>query len=423
MAGARKDSRLQTRTARAALKVRHQPYWLNVAEGVALGYRRGRNGGAWYCRVYGGDHRYKQGDLGSADDHLGSNGETILTFYEAQQKARNWAAEQMRAWKIGAPADLTVGEATDSYLEWFRKHRKAVQETEAAIKAHILPKLGDLVVRDLTAKQIRDWHHALAAKARRRRTPLGEAQVYGSKPVTEDEKRARRASANRVLTILKAILNRAFEDELVVDDSPWRKVKPFKGTDEPVIRFLTPAESTRLVNACPTPFRDLVGAALSTGARYSELANAIVSEFNPQTNTVYFSPSKSGRGRHVPLTEEGMKLFKRLTAGRQGKDLIFVRPDGEAWGKNHQVRPLTDACAAAKIDPSVTFHELRHTYASTLAQLGVDLLSISKLLGHADTRITARHYAHLCDASLKAAVAKLPDLGIATEATNVTAIR
>lgn len=80
------------------------------------------------------------------------------------------------------------------------------------------------------------------------------------------------------------------------------------------------------------------------------------------------------------------------------------------------------ACAAAKIDPSVTFHELRHTYASTLAQLGVDLLSISKLLGHADTRITARHYAHLCDASLKAAVAKLPEFGIAAD-DNVVAIR
>src|SRR5678816_586734 len=99
MAGARKDSRLQTRTARAALKIRHQPYWLNIAEGVALGYRRGRNGGAWYCRVYEGGHRYKQGDLGSADDHLASNGETVLTFYEAQQKARSWATEQLRAWK------------------------------------------------------------------------------------------------------------------------------------------------------------------------------------------------------------------------------------------------------------------------------------------------------------------------------------
>ena len=57
------------------------------------------------------------------------------------------------------------------------------------------------------------------------------------------------------------------------------------------------------------------------------------------------------------------------------------------------------------------FHELRHTYASALAQMGVDLLSISKLLGHADTRITSRHYAHLCDNALRAAVEKLPGFG------------
>ena len=55
---------------------------------------------------------------------------------------------------------------------------------------------------------------------------------------------------------------------------------------------------------------------------------------------------------------------------------------------------------------------MRHTYASTLAQRGVDLLTISKLLGHADTGITARHYAHLCDRTLANAVdSLLPSFG------------
>jgi integrase len=72
------------------------------------------------------------------------------------------------------------------------------------------------------------------------------------------------------------------------------------------------------------------------------------------------------------------------------------------------------ACAAAKIEPEVRFHELRHTYASHLAQAGVDLLTISKLLGHADTRITSRHYAHLSDKTFTDAVAKLPSFGATT---------
>jgi integrase len=61
--------------------------------------------------------------------------------------------------------------------------------------------------------------------------------------------------------------------------------------------------------------------------------------------------------------------------------------------------------------PAISFHELRHTYASHLAQAGVDLLTISKLLGHADTRVTSRHYAHLADKTLAEAVTKLPSFG------------
>lgn len=76
----------------------------------------------------------------------------------------------------------------------------------------------------------------------------------------------------------------------------------------------------------------------------------------------------------------------------------------------------------AKIKPAVAFHELRHTYASHLAQAAVDLLTISKLLGHADTRITAKHYAHRADKTLAAAVTKLPSFG-QIEAGNVRAVR
>jgi hypothetical protein len=52
------------------------------------------------------------------------------------------------------------------------------------------PKLGEVVIRDLTSNQIRDWHHALAAKAPRRRTKIGNSQRYGEKPGTDDEKQA-----------------------------------------------------------------------------------------------------------------------------------------------------------------------------------------------------------------------------------------
>ena len=65
-----------------------------------------------------------------------------------------------------------------------------------------------------------------------------------------DARRARKATANRILTMLKAALNRAFHTDRVPTDMAWRKVKPFKRVDEAVVRYLTAAEARRLVKAC-----------------------------------------------------------------------------------------------------------------------------------------------------------------------------
>jgi integrase len=192
----------------------------------------------------------------------------------------------------------------------------------------------------------------------------------------------------------------------------WKRVKPFEDVDEPIVRFLKPDEAKRLLNACAPDLRALVAAALHTGARYSELAGAGVSDYSPDNRSLYIRPSKSGKGRHIPLTDEGNAHFAASATGKTGKALMFTRADGVAWGKNYHVRPLLEACRNAKIEPATGFHELRHTYASLLAQAGADLLTISKLLGHADTRITSRHYAHLCDRTLANAVNRfLPSFG------------
>jgi integrase len=422
MARSRRSSGLESRDARRKLTKANEPYWVTIDGAVALGYRKGEKSGTWHARVRL-NGAYRRDALGIADDFRDADGRQVLDYWQAQAAARSAAERLIREddpkWQAAqverATAGYTVREASEHYLAWYRFHRKAIRETETAIKAHILPRLGERPIQEIKARELREWLNRLAARAPRRRTRLGKAQAYGEKPDTEDAKRARRATANRVFGILKAILNRAFQDELVADDSAWRKVRPFKGADEPVIRFLAAAEATRLVNASPPPFRSLVAAALHTGARYSELTTLTAGDFSAKAAALYFRPSKSGRGRHVPLSAEGLEFFKRVTAGHPGNALIFTRGDGAIWGKNHQVRPLTEACKVAKIAPAITFHELRHTYASTLINEGVELPVISKLLGHADTRITMRHYAHLADKTLRAAVARLPSLGVSTD--------
>jgi integrase len=209
----------------------------------------------------------------------------------------------------------------------------------------------------------------------------------------------------------------------VASDDGWRRVKPFRDVDAPVVRYLTAAECTRLVNATAPAFRPLVRAALLTGCRYGELINLRVVDFNPDAGTLAIRTSKSGKARHVVLTDEGRAFFASATAGKPSEALVFTRSDGDPWRKNHQQRPLADACKAAKISPAVSFHVLRHTHGSLLAMRGVPMAVIAKQLGHADTRMTERHYAHLAPSYVADTIrASFPTLGIAGEA-NVSTLR
>ncbi|MFZ4553667.1 MAG: tyrosine-type recombinase/integrase [Burkholderiales bacterium] len=379
--------------------------------GLSLGYRRNVKGnGTWKARLRI-DGKYIEDTLCDADDFADANGADVLGFFDAQTKAKQFA-DAVRLGNKAYKKPPTVAEAVTAYLEWFRTHRRSVKETETTISAHILPMWGNVFLHDITTPDLKRWHQNLATNPPRRRAPVSSRRSSIPAPSkTAEQQRARKSTANRVLSVLKAILNKAFQDGLVANDNPWRRVKPFSNVDEPVVRFLSPDEARALLSACAPDLRSLVEAALLTGCRFSELARIKAGDVNLDRQTVHItSEAKSGRGRHVPLNEAGKQLFAKLVSDNDRSELVFRRPNGSGWGKNHHVRPLQAANQAAGIAPPIRFHELRHTYASQLAQQGVDLLTISKLLGHADTRITARHYAHLSDQTLRSAVEKLPSM-------------
>ena len=217
-------------------------------------------------------------------------------------------------------------------------------------------------------------------------------------------------------------MNHAFHEGHAVSDEPWRKAKPFREADAPVVRYLTLDECRRLVNGAEGAFRDLVRAAMLTGCRYGELTRLRAGDVNHVTGTVTLRETKAGKPRHVALTDEGRALMAELTASCAADVLVFLRDDGKAWGPSHQQRPLDAASAAARLNPPATFHMLRHTYASTLAMKGVPMGVIAAQLGHADTRITERHYAHLAPNYVADTVrAALPSFGI-VDRSNVSAI-
>ena len=239
----------------------------------------------------------------------------------------------------------------------------------------------------------------------------------------DDNRRRRRSSANRVLTILKGALNRAWRDGKVPSDTAWRRVEPFEGVDAARIRYLTIEDAKRLINASDPEFRPLVEAALQTGARYGELARLVVSDFNPDSGTIAIRQSKSGKPRHVVITDEGVEFFMQLTTGRSGDAPLIRKANGSTWRMSHQGRPMADACANAKIKPPINFHGLRHTYASLAIMNGAPLLVVAKNLGHADTRMVEKHYGHLAPSYIADAIrAGAPRFGFKT-AKNVITVR
>jgi len=269
---------------------------------------------------------------------------------------------------------------------------------------HILPSLGDLVVTELTAEQLRKWLATMAAAPAQSRPKNGKAR-FKAAPTTDEGIRARRATANRVLTMLKAALNHAYDEGHVENRDAWgRKLKPFKNVEVARVRYLSIAEAERLINASDPDFRPLVRAALETGARYGELVRLEVQDFNPDAGTVAIRRSKTGKVRHIVLTDDGTAFFRQHCAGRGGHELIFVRASGAAWKRSDQGRPMTDAVARAKITPAITFHGLRHTWASLAAMNGVPLMVVAKNLGHVDTAMVEKHYGHLAPSFIADAI-------------------
>jgi integrase len=419
MARTVRDTNLETRTARLRLPIRSEPYWRGLEKGFALGYRRRGKGGTWLARRRPASGGYAEHKIGTSDDLQDADGVAILAYGQAQKAARSWWRAELRREEghDTRSGPYAVADAITDYLKEFEgRAGKSVYQTRRAAETHIVPALGAALVGKLTAKKIEDWHRGLAAKPALARSKPGRKPNHRK----ADGLRKRRATANRILTVLKAALNHAWKSGHVASDDAWRRVKPFRGVETARVRYLSKAECVRLVNACEPAFRNLVRGALLTGCRYSELTAMHVADFNADAGVVTVRESKAGKPRHVVLTEEGQRLFATLTAGKLSTDPIFARVDGALWGKSHQLRPMLEACGRAKIKPAISFHVLRHTHGSTLAMRGVPMGVIAEQLGHADTRMTEKHYAHLAPSYVADTIrAHFPTLGIAGDTTIV----
>ena len=83
-----RSSTLETRTARVKLAQQRKPYWIAVAPGISLGYRRNAGPGAWNVRAADGKGGNWIKSFGLADDHEDADGANVLTFWQAADKAK-----------------------------------------------------------------------------------------------------------------------------------------------------------------------------------------------------------------------------------------------------------------------------------------------------------------------------------------------
>jgi integrase len=368
-----RDSRLETRAGRLRLRVAKKPVFMSIGRGLSVGYRRNRTAGTWVFRQSDGNGGFQTKAIGLADDFDDANGEGILDFWQAQDKIKSLAQPDT----VRKISQLKVREAFDRYIPKLRaKNVRTAKDTEGRVKKHFLAKFGSYRVIDLTQTEIGNWHASLAKSS-------------------DDNEVVRRSkdSANRVLSMVKAFLNHAWQDKKnnIPDNDAWRNVKPFKNVSRAREVRYSPGQARLLIESCIDKcFSDLVKGSYLTGARYGELNGAKIADFDEVAKTLRVS-GKTG-SRDIILQSSAIVFFKMITKGRPRDAFIFVKADGERWKGSEQTRPMKAAIKKAKLDDRGSLYALRHTYISEAIERNTPLTVLAKNCG-TSVRIIEKTYA------------------------------
>lgn len=266
----------------------------------------------------------------------------------------------------------TVNELSVRYLDYVGTYKRSYDIDERYLKLHLLPKFGKLHINQLNQTEILDW---LNSKVK----TDGYAQ----------------ATVNRWQVILGHMMRMAKRWGI-----PGSEINPLEGVKQKecnnaIERFLNAAETQRLkqaVDDSPNPMlKYIVALLLLTGCRKRELLDAKWDEFSLERKTWRIPTSKTGRARHVPLSDDAINVLHAIP--RFGS-CRYVVPNPKTLQPFTSIYNAWDTARRAAKLPDVRMHDLRHSAASNLVNSGQSLYVVAKVLGHAQTRTTER-YAHL----------------------------
>jgi len=175
-----------------------------------------------------------------------------------------------------------------------------------------------------------------------------------------------------------------------------KRVRESKGR----VRYLTAEEREALLGGANADLRLYILSSLHTGAWRGELLRLRWKDVDFRAGTIAFRDTKNGDSRAVPLTATLRETLHKLTRP--------IDPDAPVLPQRDPLvltRAFTRLVTRLGLK-DLTFHDLRHDAASTLAMAGVPLRTIAEILGHRDMRMTAR-YAHLSPQHLRDAMRAL----------------
>jgi integrase len=227
------------------------------------------------------------------------------------------------------------------------------------------------------------------------------------------------ATINRELAMLSKAFNVAIREWEWLSTNPVSRVSKEKEDNERD-RWLTVKEEASILENSPEWLRDIILFNLHTGLRQDELLSLTWDRVDMFRRTILIADTKNGKPKTIPLNKTALGILEskgKVISIRSR--IVFHSKCGTKIDKHNLRRALVIAKEKAGIE-DFTFHGLRHTFATRLAQSGVDLYKISKLLGHKDIKTTQR-YAHHCPESLRDGVDILEvDYNLTTMAKKMT---
>ena len=185
-------------------------------------------------------------------------------------------------------------------------------------------------------------------------------------------------------------------------------------TNSQRLDFLTPIESRQLVQNCHEPmWREMILVALRTGMRLGELfgldwqdidfKRKIITVRRSIVDGIVGTP-KNNKSRYIPITDE---VCRALYDDRRVSGLVFSRKGGLPLSRSLAGNAIIKICKKSGVK-RISWHILRHTFASQLATEGVPIPVIKELMGHSSIVMTMR-YAHLSYSALSDSVAVLEE--------------